>query len=123
LHAFSGSLPAGPYIRCDSRQEAELPCSVNDVPDLITSPVFDLVLADPPYSDEHAKRYGTPMVDRLRATRSLARVTRRGGFLAWLDERWPMHRKTEWITVGRIFLETSTNRRVRKVSIFERAAA
>jgi hypothetical protein len=40
----------------------------------------------------------------------------------WLDQVWPMHRKDEWRTVGRILLQRSTNHRVRLVSIFERAA-
>lgn len=128
LHAFSGSLPAGPYLRCDSVQDAELRCDVCDLPG-VTARAFNrsvgpfrLVMADPPYAPEHAARYGTRPLRRLTATRALAQITRPGGFLAWLDERWPQHRKTEWVTVGRIFLVTSTERRIRKVSIFERVA-
>jgi 16S rRNA G966 N2-methylase RsmD len=30
----------------------------------LTAGAFDLVLADPPYSQEDANTYGTPMVDR-----------------------------------------------------------
>jgi hypothetical protein len=36
---------------------------------------------------------------------------------------WPMHRKDEWRTVGRIMLVRSTNHRVRCVTIFERVSA
>jgi len=42
--------------------------------------------------------------------------------LVWLDTVWPMHRKAEWRTVGRILLQRSTNHRARIVSIFERVA-
>lgn len=122
LHVFSGSLPAGPYLRCDIRQPAELQKSVYDLdPDKDGS--YSLVFADPPYSASDAERYDTPMVDRRRALAALARITAVGGFLVWLDCVWPMHRKTDWRTVGRITLIRSTNHRVRLVSIFERSAA
>jgi 16S rRNA G966 N2-methylase RsmD len=121
LHVFSGSLPAGPYVRCDSLQDAELRCSVYDL--AATTPAkFRLVLADPPYSAADAVKYGTPMVDRRRAMAALAGVVEPGGFVVWLDQVWPMHSKREWVTVGRILLQRSTNHRVRVVSIFERVA-
>lgn len=122
LHVFSGSLPPGNYKRCDMVQPAELGCSVYDLPKhLVHCP--RLVLADPPYSSADAEKYCTPMVDRRRAMAALAMVTQPGGHLVWLDTVWPMHRKTEWRTVGRIALVRSTNHRVRMVSIFERRAA
>jgi hypothetical protein len=75
-------------------------------------PPFGLVIADPPNSDADAEKYGVVMVDRGRVTRALATVVRPGGFLCWLDCVWPMHRKAEWLTVGRILLQRSTNHRV-----------
>ena len=120
LHVFSGSLPPGDYLRCDLVQSAELRCSVYDLP--ARQERFDLVLADPPYSVADAKHYGTGMVDRRRAMAALAQVTRVGGHLVWLDTCWPMHRKAEWRTVGRIALTRSTNHRIRDISIFERVA-
>lgn len=122
LHVFSGSLPPGPYARCDLRQDAEFHCSVYDLPALIDNQ-FDLILADPPYSKDDAKKYGTPMVNRGPVLHALAQVTRPGGHLVWLDTVWPMHRKSEWRTVGRIALTRSTNHRLRDVTIFERWAA
>lgn len=122
LHVFSGSLPTGAYVRCDLVQEAEIRKSVYDL-DPGPDGTYDLVVADPPYSAADAVHYDAPMVDRRRAMAALARVTRPGGHLVWLDTVWPMHRKTEWCTVGRILLQRSTNHRVRLVSIFERVAA
>lgn len=124
LHVFSGSLPKGPYRRCDVRQPAELRCSVYDLPKRFSvGDEADLVIADPPYSAADAAKYETGMVDRRRATAALAQVTRVGGHLVWLDTVWPQHRKVEWVTVGRIAIVRSTNHRVRMCTIFERQAA
>lgn len=124
LHVFSGSLPPGPYTRCDRNPTngAELVCDVLELPRR-TPRCWRLAMADPPYSSEDARRYGTRMVHRGRVVRALARVVVAGGHLAWLDEMWPMHSLTQWRTVMRISIVTSTNRRLRDVSVFERRAA
>lgn len=120
LHAFSGSLPRSPdYDRCDLRQESEYQCNIYDLPALAHHE-YELVFADPPYSAQDAKEYGTPGVARGRAMGALAQVVVTGGFCAWLDTTWPMHSKTQWLTVGRIFIQRSTNHRVRLLSLFER---
>jgi hypothetical protein len=122
LHVFSGSLPPGPYVRCDLVQPAEFQCSVYDLPARALT-YFRLVIADPPYSADDAVRYNTGMIDRGKATRALAQIVEPGGHLVWLDTVWPMHRKDEWLTVGRILIQRSTNHRARVLSIFERTAA
>lgn len=127
LHAFSGSLPAGEYVRLDLNP-AVLPDVVGSVYDasrLFDAPYwskFALVVADPPYSAKDAERYGTPTVNRRLATAALACVTAPGGYLAWLDCVWPMHSKRDWLTVGRITVVRSTNHRVRLLTLFERTA-
>jgi len=129
LHVFSGSLPASSdYTRVDINPDVapDIACSVYDLPQWFGAEACRkrlLVIADPPYSAVDAERYGTPMVDRRRAMAALAEITAAGGHLVWLDTVWPMHRKTQWRTVGRIGLVRSTNHRVRMVSIFERRAA
>ena len=80
---------------------------------------FDLVLADPPYSAVDAERYDVPMINRAAVMRALREVCKCGGNLIWLDQVWPMHRKSEWKTWGHIGLVRSTNHRVRLVSVFE----
>jgi hypothetical protein len=120
LHAFSGSLPArDQFIRCDSHQPAELACSVYDLPER-TAARFSLIIADPIYSKADAANYGTPMVDRRRAMAALAGVAEPGAHLVWLDTVWPIHNKTQWVTVGRITVVRSTNHRVRIAHIFQR---
>jgi hypothetical protein len=124
LHVFSGSLPDGPYTRldCNPTLTPDIVGSVYDVATLLKGYHWPLVLADPPYSSADAVHYETAMVDRRRALAALAQVTRVGGHLVWLDVCWPMHRKREWVTVGRITIVRSTNHRVRMATIFERAA-
>lgn len=121
LHVFSGSLPPGEdYIRCDAVQPAEYTCDVLDLPQHWEGDEADLIYADPPYSVADAKLYNYPMVNRGRVMRALAAVTRTGGHCVWLDTVWPMHSKTQWVTVGRIPIIRSTNHRIRLCSIFER---
>lgn len=124
LHAFSGSLPVGPYERCDVVQTAEYHCDVRALPDVMAArgdDPFDFVAADPPYSDEDAViKYKAPPLDRGALTRALARATNVGGYMAWLDTVWPMHNKHEWVTVGMIAVVRSTNHRIRMLTLFER---
>lgn len=131
LHAFSGALPSGEYFRLDldlkDEYRPEMRGNVKDaraLVDRVLSPhhTFQMIYADPPYSEADAKQYGTAMVNRRLATAALAEVTRVGGYLAWLDTVWPIHRKTQWVTVGRILVQRSTNHRVRVLTIFERVA-
>jgi hypothetical protein len=121
LHAFAGSVKAGPYLRLDVNPHlgTELVGSVYDVASLIDWKLR-LVIADPPYTNLDAEKYGTPMPLRRRCLAALAQVTRPGGHLVWLDTQWPIYRKTEWRTVGRIMVQRSTNHRIRVLTIFER---
>jgi hypothetical protein len=122
LHAFSGSLLPGPYVRLDINpdREPDIVGDVCDAPSLLGGDRFDLVVADPPYTRVDAERYGTPMVNRRKAIAALAEVTRPGGWLCWLDTQWPIHRKAQWRTCGRVTVIRSTNHRVRLMTIFER---
>lgn len=125
LQAFSGSTPAGMYTtRLDINPDsgAELVGNVYDIAAL-TRRRFNLVIADPPYTSQDSAKYGTPPLNRGKATAALAQVVKPGGHLVWLDTTWPMHRKSEWHFYGAIQLIRSTNHRVRLVSLFERKAA
>lgn len=123
LHAFSGSLPPGPYTRLDLKAELhpELVGNVYDIAAL-TAQRFQLVIADPQYSAADGEKYGAPPLNRGRATNALATVTKPGGHLVWLDTTWPMHRKADWHYYGAIEIRRSTNHRIRGVSLFERKA-
>jgi hypothetical protein len=130
LHAFSGSLGPGPYLRLDYHREPcpgvrpEIVGNVHDPAgwDWGTDRpwLFDLIVSDPPYTERDAKIYGTPTVDRGKAMHGLGTVAKTGAFHCWLDTCWPMHSKEEWVTVGRIWIIRSTNHAYRGVSIFQR---
>ncbi len=122
LHLFSGSLPQGNYVRFD--------CNVLLTPDVVgeaeklsqhfARESFDFILADPPYSAEDAKRYGTVMINRSKILRECWSVLRNDGYLGWLDTMLPMFRKTEWHLCGLICVVRSTNHRVRLLSLFKK---
>ena len=80
---------------------------------------FDLILADPPYSAEDAKKYDCPPPNRRAIMARLRQVAAPGANLVFLDTCWPQHRKTDWKTWATIGLVRSTNHRVRLVSIFQ----
>lgn len=119
----------GVYSRLDVVDRCAVPdlrfhqASVYDVRKVFTGSRFRLIVADPPYTAQDAKRYQAPMVNKRRAVAALAEVAAPGGFLAWLDTSWPQHRKSQWKTVGRILIQRSTNHRVRVLNLFERCAA
>lgn len=122
LHVPSGSLPPGPYLRIDIRPEVS-PDIVGDCHDLLAlvgERRFDLILADPPYSAEDAEHYGRPMVKRNVMLKSCLDVLRHGGWVIWLDQVLPMHRKDEVDWAMAIGMVKSTNHRVRGVFGFRK---
>lgn len=125
LHIFSGSMPRGRHVRVDiSRDRQPAPDVQADAVNLpFRDGTFGLVMADPPYSAEDAKKYGTSMPDRRLVLRELARVTRAGGVLVWLDTQLPMYRKDMWNWWGAIGIIRSSNHRVRLASFFTRVAS
>jgi hypothetical protein len=123
LHVFSGQvdLRALPGDTVDTNR-ALRPTFVADAHDLSAVPLdrYDLVLADPPYSIEDAKRYETTMVQRNVVLRSLAAGLSAGARVIWLDQVLPMYRKDEWAIEAVIGMVKSTNHRFRVTTIFRR---
>jgi len=124
LHLFSGSLPAEPdAVRLDLQPNDQAQADVRG--NALALPFrpgsFDLVLADTPYTDNDARKYGVPKVPhRLSVLRQVATVLRPGGFLVWLDTVNPMYRKAELLQCGLIALVGSTNHVVRLATVFRR---
>lgn len=122
LHLFSGSLDESVKgIRVDINPELK-PDIVGDAEKLSEFLPFSpkLIIADPPYSEEDAKHYGTCMVNRNKVVRECAKVLKPGGFLVWLDQVLPMYRRKELELVGTIGVIRSTNHRVRMVFIWQK---
>lgn len=127
LHLFSGSLQRPPEARglwvsldlvADADRSPTVRGSATALP--FRDRTFDLVLADPPYSRDDAKRYGVPMPNRRQVLRELHRVVEPGGVLVWLDCALPMYRKVDWDWFGAVGLARSTNHRFRSVVMFRR---
>jgi ubiquinone/menaquinone biosynthesis C-methylase UbiE len=123
LHLFSGSLPRGPYTRLDLRPDVD--CDIRGDASALPfdAGAFELIFADPPYSNEDAERYGTSMVDRRRVFAECTRVLVPGGNLVWLDTMHPMYRKNDLRLWGQIGIVRSTNHRYRIATMFERVAS
>jgi hypothetical protein len=52
--------------------------------------LYDLVVADPPYSASDAERYGVAMVNRNKVMHELGERLPPGAFVVWLDQVYPM---------------------------------
>jgi len=119
LHAFSGVVEDEGSIRVDSNLSLQPTCVADARRLPFVDSAFDLCLADPPYTTLDAEKYGTAAVHKPRALRELARVTRSGGHIVWLDLIVPIYSKQVVNMIGNIGLFTGTNRKVRMVSVFE----
>ena len=124
LHLFSGSLPAGPYVRVDINPalNPDVMGNAEQLSELVPNNHFDLILADPPYTESDALKYGNPMVNRNKVVKEAYKVLKPGGFLCWMDMVLPMYSKKEFERVGEIAISRSTNHRVRAVFIFRKVA-
>ena len=122
LHLFSGSLPPGDYIRFDRRPIMK-PDICGEAADLLTlfePNSFDIIYADPPYSEADAHCYGTTLINRNRVVADCFKLLELGGFLCWMDQVLPMYSRKEFKRVGEILITRSTNHRVRAVFIFQK---
>jgi len=122
LHLFSGQvdLDVCPGDTVDINPELQ-PTYVDDAQTLSQVPLerYDLVLADPPYSVEDCKHYGTSMIKRQRVMRALARL-RPGTHVVWLDQVLPIYRKELFTVEATIGMWKSTNHRFRGITVFRR---
>jgi hypothetical protein len=80
--------------------------------------VYDLVVADPPYSEEDSDHYGLPMVNRDKVMKVLAERLSPGCHVVWLDQVLPRYRKAEFAREAVIGLSRSTGHRFRVINIF-----
>jgi hypothetical protein len=119
LHVFSGSVQQDETFDIKPQYK---PTYVGDAHNLseIIKQKYELILADPPYSEEDAQHYGTPMINRNHVVRECAKILENEGFLVWLDQVFPMYRKKELKLVGVIGVIRSTNHRVRTAFIFRK---
>ena len=125
LHLFSGSVKKGMWkneITFDITPEvnSDIVGDAHKLSKYFDKDKFDLVLADPPYTECDAKKYGTKMINRKKVIDEVYKVMVDGGVLVWLDIQMPMYSKKRLELLGAIGLIISTNHRVRLVSLFKK---
>ena len=122
LHLFSGKVDtvAMPGHTVDLRPDLN-PTYVDDAQTLLDVPLdmYDLILADPPYSVEDAEHYGASMVSRKKVMDALTRCAS-GTHLVVLDQVLWMYRKDTWDLEAEIGMVKSTNHRFRVVTVWRR---
>ena len=122
LHLFSGKvdLDAFPGDTVDLNHRLN-PTFVDDAQRLQRVPLenYDLVLADPPYTEEDCEHYGTTMVKRNLVMQALQGL-RPGTHVVWLDQVLPIYRKDEFAVEATIGVLRSTNHRFRMITIFRK---
>jgi hypothetical protein len=124
LHLFAGKVELGHWenettfdINLDLKptvvgNSSFLPFKINS---------FELILADPPYTQTDADKYNCKMPNRKNTLHECYRVLKPNSYIVWLDTVLPMYRKIEFSLVGTIGLIRSTNHRVRMVFMFQRS--
>jgi len=123
LHLFSGAVKSLPNETTFDINHDFRPSVVGDatnLTDYFKHDTFDLVLADPPYDDNHVK-YGTEKVNKKKVVSLCAIVVKNGGYLVWLDTIMPIWAKKDgWAYKGSIGLLQSTNHKVRVATILRK---
>ncbi len=91
LHVCAGRLPPSEGMRLDVDDKYE-PDILADAEDMsqINDESFEWVIADPPYNEEASKKYyKRPLLKKSLMIREMARVCKKDGFIALLDQYSP----------------------------------
>ena len=74
---------------------------------------YQIIYADPPYSQEDSEHYKNSMVNRERVIQECALVLEPGGFLVWMDQALPVFSNNALKFIGNIAYIRSTGNRFR----------
>jgi hypothetical protein len=117
LHLFSGSLPnSNDYDKIDFNTGFDAETFSELSYHII---LYELILADPPYSVEDCDHYGCCMIKSNVVFKQAYNVLKSGGHLIWLDQVLPNYKKEQFKIIARIGMVKSTNHRFRVITIFE----
>ena len=117
LHLFSGSLTddvVGDRFDINPNLKPDICGDAHKLSELVTKK-YDLIIADPPYTNEDADHYGSPMINRNKVLKECVKILEVGGYIMWLDMTLCMYRKDELLRCISIGVERSTNHRFRQV--------
>ena len=121
LHCPSGTV-SGPGVTVDIVRDAvRKPQAVACASSLpFPDGLFDLYLADPPYTPEDSEKYGCDPFPLGKFMREAHRVVRPDGYLGVLHTYYPDYRRKNWKLEGLIAVVTGFRRATRMFSIFRR---
>ena len=124
LHAPSGSLvdlPEGHVTMDMYEDDVRKPMFKGDCENMpFRDGSFDLVLSDPPYSEEDSRLYGCAKFPEKKFMAECRRVLRPNGYLGFLAYHYPSYRRKEWKLVGLFAVVTGFSRRTRMFSVFQK---
>ncbi len=123
LHAPSGSLmdlPEGHVTLDIHNDDIRKPMYVGDCGNMpFADSCFDLILSDPPYSEEDSRLYGCAKFPEKKFMSECRRVLKPGGHLGFLAYHYPSYRRFDWRLRGLFAVVTGFSRRTRMFSVFE----
>lgn len=118
LHPFGGRATIGERVDLDPTVEPDHVADAHALP--FADGCYDLVVLDPPYSDEEAAElYGTPKLRRSVYMGEAVRVLREGGWLAVYGDREPT-RPTRCNHALRIVVVLRPQHRPRVCMVFQK---
>ena len=121
LHPFGGMAEIGTRVDLLPELEPDVVADAHDLP--FEDGSFDLVVLDPPYSDEEARElYGTPPLRPGVYTAEAVRVLREGGWLVVYGDREP-RRPPRCNHTMRIVVVLRPGHRTRTAMVFQKRRA
>lgn len=123
LHAPSGSLVDMPenHVTLDIYEDdVRKPMFKGDCGSMpFSDSSFDLVLSDPPYTEEDSRLYGCAKFPEKKFMAECARVLKPNAHLGFLAYHYPSYRRKDWKLVGLFAVVTGFSRRTRMFSVFQ----
>lgn len=123
LHAPSGQLadlPPGHVTLDIYEDDVRKPMFRGDCGNMpFKNESFDLILSDPPYSEEDSRIYGCAKFPEKKFMEECRRVLRPRGYLGFLAYHYPSYSRKNWRLKGLFAVVTGFSRRTRMFSVFE----
>jgi len=123
LHLFSGSIKADRHnltVDVNPRLKPVFLTHAESMSEFIPENSQKLILADPPYSPEHAEKYGTKMPNVPKVLKECYKILKPGGVLVWLSTRAPMYSSKQFERIALFGLYISSNHLYRGVAFFRK---
>ena len=122
LNLFCGMNKYGFRIDIKPEVKPDLLCDAHDFADKLNGKKFNLIIADPPYSTEEAKKlYGTPPLNYKKWTAECDKVLDEGGLLMVYHKYvMPNPNPNKYIVVKRVFIGNRTMHQPRVCIVFKK---